>query len=131
MTEFLQTVHMYLGYLVAVIVLVAGLLGSRRAKDAREFLAGPYAGPMVLLDIQVTLGLVLYAVGGYWDARPELAYIHPLFAVAALAVGHAALGRARRHQMAVDAHRAAGRGLLFALLLVVIAIGIASAPPFL
>lgn len=131
MNEFLQNVHPWLGYVVTVVVLASALLGSKRAKDAKEFEPGPYAGPMVLLDIHVTLGIVLYVVGGYWDARPEIAYLHPAFALAALGVGHAFLGRARKQQMAADAHRTAARGLLIALALVVVAIGVASAPPFL
>ena len=85
----------------------------------------------MLLDIQVLLGLIQYVLGSYWDDRPEIAYLHPGLALLALIVGHAMLGRARRLQMAVDAHRTAGRGLLFALVLIVAAIGVATAPAFL
>lgn len=130
MTEFLATVHPWLGYLASVVVLVAALVAFRRAKDAVEFNAGPFSGAMVLLDIVVTIGIALYAIGRYWDADAVgvgLAYVHPVLALLALAVGHALLGRARRHQMAVDAHRTAGRGLMFALLLVLAAIGVATA----
>ncbi|MEX2328974.1 MAG: hypothetical protein WD575_04515, partial [Nitriliruptoraceae bacterium] len=86
---------------------------------------------LVALDIQVLLGIVLYGMGGAWDARPEIAYLHPLIAIIALGVGHASLKRAKGHQMAVEANRTAARGLVIALLLVFVAIGIASAPPFL
>ena len=131
MTEFLQAVHPWIGYAVFLVVLVVTFVGFGRAKDAREFSRGPYAISMVLLDVQVTLGILLYVVGGYWNDVPEIAYIHPALALLALAVGHALLGRARRIQMAVDAHRTAARGLLFATVLVLLSIGVASAPPFL
>lgn len=130
-TNLLATIHMWTAYGMFLVVLVSAFLGFGRAKDAREFTAGPYSGAMVLLDITVTLGIVLYVLGSAWNARPEIAYLHPLFAFAALGVGHALLGRARKQRMAVDAHRTAARGLLLALLFVVLAIGVASAPPFL
>ncbi|MFP4148110.1 MAG: hypothetical protein ACLFUG_01230 [Nitriliruptoraceae bacterium] len=131
MTAALGTIHPWLGYLVSVVALGSAMVAFRSAKDASEFRAGPYSTAMVLLDIQVTLGLVLYAVGGYWEARPEVAYLHPALALAALGIGHGLVGRAKRTQLAVEAHRSAGRGLLGALLFVLLSIGVASAPPFL
>ncbi len=131
MTATLVNVHPWLGYLVSVVVLGSALIAFRSAKDASEFKPGPYSLAMVLLDVHVTLGIVLYAVGGYWDARPEVAYLHPALALAALGIGHALLARARRTQLAVEAHRAAGRGLIGALVFVLLSIGVASAPPFL
>lgn len=130
MTEFLVNLHPWTGYVVSVVLLVSAMVAFKRAKDGREFTAGPYSLAMVLLDIQVLLGLVLYVVDGYWDARPEIAYIHPVLAVLALGVGHALVGRAKKTQMAVDAHRTAGRGLVIALVLTLAAVGVASAPAF-
>ena len=131
MTSMLQTIHPWLGYAVSLVVLVSAYLAFTRARDSREFNRGPYAAAMVALDVQVTLGIVLYALGSYGEARAEIAYLHPARSIAALAVGHALLGRAAKMQMAYDAHRTAGRGLLLALLLVLASIGVASAPPFL
>jgi hypothetical protein len=130
-TATLAAVHPWLGYLVSVVVLGTALIAFRSAKDASEFRPGPYSLAMVLLDLLVTLGIVLYVVGGYWDARPEIAYLHPALALASLGVGHALLARAKRTQMAVEAHRTAGRGLVAALVFILAAIGVASAPPFL
>ncbi len=131
MTDLLATVHMWLGYIAFVVVVVAAVTAFRHAKDGREFARAPYSGALVLLDVQVLLGLIVYAVGGYWDARPEIAYVHPGLALAALGVGHALLGRSRKVQLAADAHRLAGRGLVGALVLLLLAIGVASAPAFL
>jgi hypothetical protein len=45
-------------------------------------------------------------------------YVHPVLALLALVVAHAGIKRGRGQQMAVEAHQAAGRGLLIALILV-------------
>lgn len=127
----LGEVHTYFGYLVFVVVLFVAFTAFGRAKDAREFTTGPYVAALVLLDVQVLLGLVAYAVNGAWDARPEIAYVHPVLALAALGAGHAMFGRAKRMVMAADAHRGAGRALMAAMVLILAAIGIASAPAFL
>jgi len=125
-TELLLLVHPWLGYAVSALVLVASLAAFKRAKDGVEFRAGLYRGAYLLLSVQVLLGIVLYGLGGYWDAAPLIAYVHPVLGVLALGAGQALLARARKTQMAADAHRLAGRGLLITLLLVIISIGVAS-----
>lgn len=125
-TDLLLLVHPWLGYAVAALVLVASLTAFKRAKDGLEFRAGLYRAAFLLLSLQVLLGIVLYGLGGYWDATALNAYIHPILGVLALGVGQVLLGRARKTRMAADAHRLAGRGLLLSLLLIVLAIGVAS-----
>jgi hypothetical protein len=127
-TETLFTVHQITGYLVSVVVLVSAVVAFGRAKNGQEFSAGLYRAVYALLILQVVVGLVLYGVDGYWDAAPLIAYVHPVLAIAALGVGQALLGRARRTQMAVDAHRMAGRGLVVSFVLILAAIGVASVP---
>ncbi len=126
MVDILFEAHRGVGYLVVVVLLVSAWLASGRAKDAREFSKGPYAGAMVLLDIQVLLGLVLYGVAQSWEADPLIAYVHPVLALVALGVGHALVGRAGKQQQVVDAHRTAGRGLVAALVLTVAAVVVAT-----
>ena len=126
MDEMLFEAHRGVGYLVALVLLVSALMAFGRAKDAREFTKGPYSGAMVLLDIQVLLGLVLYGMEGYWEADALIAYVHPVLALAALGAGHALVGRASKQQQVVDAHRTAGRGLLIALVLVLVGIVVAT-----
>lgn len=126
MTNALETIHQFTGYAVGLVVLISAFAAFGRAKDAREFSPGPYVLAVVLLDIQVLLGLALYGMGGYWDAAPAIAYVHPSLALLALVVGHLSLRRARGHRMAVDAHRTAGRGLVIALVLVAAAIVVAT-----
>lgn len=117
--DVLTTIHQFTGYVVAIVVLVAAAVAFGRARDAREFTAGPYVLAAVLLDIQVLLGLAVYGMDGYWE-HPSmlLRYVHPVLALLAVVSAHVGLRRARGQQMAVDAHQAAGRGLVIALILV-------------
>jgi hypothetical protein len=125
--ELLATIHQYVGYAIVLVVLVSAGLGFGRAKDAREFTPGPYVAGAVLLDIQVLAGLILYGIGSYWEHPSALVrYLHPALAILALVAAHAGLKRARRQQMAVDAHRGAARALVLALVLIVAAIGVVS-----
>lgn len=124
----LLLVHQWTGYLVSVIVLIVAVIAFGRAKDSREFDPGLYRLTYILLSLQVLIGLALYGLDGYWNAAPLIAYVHPLLAIAALGAGQSLLGRARKTQMAADAHRLAGRGLLLSFVLVLAAIGVASAP---
>lgn len=123
----LAMIHEYLGYLVSLVVLVTALSAFGKAKAAREFNAGPYRAAFALLTVQVLLGLVIYVWRQAWEADPLLAYVHPALAILALGVGQMLLAKARRTQMAVDAHRTAGRGLILSFLLVLGAVGVATA----
>jgi|GEM_PF-5779673 len=57
-----------------------------------------------------------------------IAYVHPTLAILAIGVGQMLLGKARKTQMAVDAHRLAGRGLVISFVLVVAAVGVTFVP---
>lgn len=127
MYDTLQTIHTWTGYAVFAVVLLVGLWGTSRSKAGREFEATPFSLTMVAVDLQVTLGIILYVVGEGWDFGAPLAYIHPGVMLLALVVGHIGVARARRERMVDAAHRMAGRALLFTAVLVAIGIGVASA----
>lgn len=130
MSSSLATGHQLLGYAVVIVVLLSGVAARRRAQEAREFRRAPYTAALVLMDIQVLLGFIVYGTGSAWDMRPEVAYVHPVLALLGLAVGHALLGRAKGIQLAVEAHRAAGRALLLAFGFIAAAVVIAAVPAF-
>jgi hypothetical protein len=125
--DVLFTVHRLLGYGLSVLVLVAALVAFGRAKNGQEFTAGLYRGVLGLLALHIVLGIILYGTRQSWDSVPLIAYVHPVVGILALGAGQAMVGRARRTQMAADAHRLAGRGLVVTLVLVLGAIGVASA----
>ncbi|MEX1177741.1 MAG: hypothetical protein WEB09_04700 [Nitriliruptor sp.] len=126
MDDLLFSVHRVLGYGISVLVLVAAFVAFGRAKNGQEFRSGLYRGALGLLALHVVIGIVLYATRQAWEAAPLIAYVHPILGIVALGAGQALVGRARRTQMAADAHRLAGRGLVVTLVLVLAAIGVAS-----
>lgn len=121
MNDTLQLIHTNLGYLVFLVVLVATLTAFRTG-TAEMPVSRLSSLTMVLLDVHVTVGIVLYVVGDWWGADLLMALVHPVLALAALAVGHIGLGRARRERNP----RLAASGLASALVLITAAIGIAS-----
>ena len=121
MNSTLQLIHTNLGYLVFAVVLVATLVAFRSGTpDAPVSRLSSLT--MVLLDVHVTVGILLYIVGDWWGADLLIAVAHPVLALGALAVGHIGLGRARRERNP----RLAATGLAAALVLVAAAIGVAS-----
>jgi hypothetical protein len=125
--DVLFSVHQILGYVLSLVVLVTASVAFGRAKNGQEFTAGLYRVVYGLLALHVVLGIALYATLEAWNAETALiAYVHPVLGIAALGVGQALLARARRTQMAVDAHRLAGRALILTLVLILGAIGVVS-----
>lgn len=121
MTGTLQLIHSNLGYVVFLVVLVATFLAFRTAQGAAP-VSRLSSLTMVLLDIHTSVGIVFYVVGGWWSAGLLQSVVHPVLAIAALAVGHIGLGRARRE----NAPRQAAIGLAGALVLVTLAIAVVS-----
>jgi hypothetical protein len=124
--DVLFSVHQMLGYALSVAVLVTAFVAFGRAKNGLEFSAGLYRAVYGLLAVHVLLGIALYGTSQAWERDALVAYVHPVLGIAALGAGQALLGRARRTQMAADAHRLAGRALLLTLVLILGAIGVAS-----
>jgi len=122
MTELLQSVHSNLGYAVFVLLLVAVLAAVRRPSDLPA-VSGLSRTTMIVLDIHVTIGIVFYIAGAWWGASILKSVAHPVLALAALGVGHAALARARRDG---GTGRDVAKGLGAALLLVTAAIAVVS-----
>jgi heme A synthase len=121
MADTLQLIHSNLGYLVFLVVLVATFLAFRTPQGAAP-VSRLSSLTMVLLDIHVTVGIVFYVVGGWWSAALLKSVAHPVLAIAALAIGHIGLGRARRE----NSPRQAAVGLAGALVLVTLAIAVVS-----
>lgn len=127
MTDTLFEIHRGLGYLTFVVVAVASVMAFNRAKNGQEFSDGVAKAAVILLDIQLLLGVVFYVLAEQWEQDAIVAFVHPLVNLAALAVAHVGLARARREQMALDANRTVGRALAAAMLLLLVGIGLVSA----
>jgi hypothetical protein len=123
MVSTLGAIHSNLGYLVFLIVVVATIAAFLQGSD-RPAVTRLSSLTMVLLDVHVTLGIVFYVAGGWWSATILKSVAHPVLALLALAFGHIGLAKARK---AGGSSRDAAYGLLRALILVTLAIGVVSA----
>lgn len=126
MTDLLRDIHPWVGYVAFAVVVVSALAAFNRGRNAQEFTTGLFSAAVVLLDLQVTLGIVLYVLVEGWDATGDLAYAHPALMLLGLVVAHVGLGRARREQMVADAHRTVGRAFVAAAVLIAVGIGLAT-----
>lgn len=125
--DLLRAVHPWLGYAVLVVLVGAAGTAFSRGRSSRELDTRLPVVATVLLDIQVALGILLWAAGSSWRAGPLIAWVHPILMVAALVAGHVGIARARRVRLVTEAWAAIGRGLTTASILVVLGIGVASA----
>lgn len=122
------TVHQLLGYVAALVVLTAGVVGLIQAREARPFRPRFYVIATIVLDVQVLGGLAIYLLGAYWGHESlSVRLVHPTLAVLALVAAHVGLKRSRRQDGNVAAHRTASGGFLLALLAVLLGIAALSA----
>jgi hypothetical protein len=121
----LVTIHSLVRWLVLV-ALVGGIIvalgASRRPGEA--FAAPIYSAVTIIIDIQVTIGLVLWIFNEGWSDNFFIAWIHPIATVLALGVAHMAVGRGRKMAQSDHAggNRFVGIGFIIALVLVMGAI---------
>lgn len=93
----LVAAHSGLRWLVLIALLTVVVVGFIRSSSGSpvdrwvQFVA-------ILFDIQVTIGIILYFVNAGWDQGGFIGIFHPLAMVAAIAVFHVGLGRARRQE---------------------------------
>lgn len=125
----IRSIHEWLGYAVFLLVVVTVVLAWRDGRRGAALAAGRASVTMILVDVHVTVGIVLYVLLRTWEqsANPLVAYLHPLLAIAALGVGHAGLARARRASSGRAANAVIVRAFGLALVLIAGAIGVVSA----
>lgn len=125
MTDFLINAHSGWQYVALVALLVSLFFAFRRA-EMTSTAESTYRITAIVVDIQVALGIAVWVATSAWSGEFAQAWVHPLAGLAALGVLHAFIGRARKGEPAA-ANRTIRNGLVFALALVVVAIGIAEA----
>jgi len=120
MADTLVTIHSIWRWLVLVGLVVAVVYGFTRSADAAPLdksTARPFTFALVMLDVQVLIGLLVWFAVGGWDLNVFLAWIHPIGMLGALGVGHALVGRAIRSGGS-RGYRGAAVGVLAALVIV-------------
>jgi heme A synthase len=123
MTDFLVSAHMWWQYVVLLAVVVS-LVFAFRSTMMGSTAETVYRVTAVAVDIQVALGIVIWLATSAWNQSFLQAWIHPVVGLAALAVLHVFIGRARKGHPEV-ANRTVRTGLIIAIVLVVASIGIA------
>ncbi len=123
MTDFLINAHSGWQY-VALVALLVSLFHAFRGEEMTTSGEATYRITTVVVDIQVALGIAVWTATSAWSGDFIQAWVHPVAGLAALGVLHASIGRARTAERGI-ANRIARNGLLLALALVVVAIGIA------
>ena len=120
MSDTLVTVHSIWRWLVLVGLVVALVYGFSRSSDApplEKSTARPFTFALILLDIQVLIGLLVWIAGSGWDLGVFRAWIHPAGMLIALGIGHAVVGRATKSDRP-SAYRTAAYGILVTLAIV-------------
>ncbi len=120
MAETLVTIHSVWRWLVLIGLVAALVYGFSRPLGAAPLdksTARPFTFSLVMLDIQVLIGLLVWITGSGWDRNVFLAWIHPVGMLVALGIGHALVGRAVKSGVP-GAYRKAALGVLAALVIV-------------
>jgi len=119
--ETLITIHSWVRWLVLIAVVGAVAIGWVRYRGDAAWDANPYRIAVMVVDVQVLLGILIWLFDSGWNDTVFFKVIHPVFMLAALAIAHLALVMANK-RADVRAHLIAGGGMLASLVLIVIAI---------
>lgn len=125
--NFLVTIHPWTGYVVSAVLVAATVLAFVRSRSATGFDRRPYSVTAILVDIQVTLGIIVYFVADAAARGAAIAVVHPLLALLALGAVHGGLGAARTQHDPQPAHQRVAYGFTAGIVLVLAAIGVGSA----
>ncbi len=121
MTHAFVVTHTLVGLVVLVALLIGGGYAFLQIPRRVGFQALPFVLVVAVVDLQVTLGVIVYLLEKGWRDNVFIAVIHPAVMLLTLALVHVGLMRARRRLQA-DAFRNVGVAFLVALVLVALGI---------
>lgn len=122
MSDFLVDAHSLWQFVTLAGVIVA-LIFAFRGSELTVSHRRAYMLAAITVDIQVTLGILVWITNSGWSLGFAQGWLHPVVGLAALGVLHVFIGRARESEPE-GANRIARLGLIIVILLVVVAIGI-------
>ncbi|MBW3576391.1 MAG: hypothetical protein KY462_01370 [Actinobacteria bacterium] len=122
MSDFLVNVHSMLRWFVVVGLIGGGAYALLRAPSDRRFEPRVFVAAAIIVDVEVTLGILLYLVNAGWGQGLFMAVIHPAMSIAGLGLVHAGLVRARRSDIPGDAYRTVGAAFLVGIIVIVLGV---------
>ena len=123
MIDFFLTAHAWWQYVV-LLAIVVSLVYAFRSSMMDSTSETVYRVTAVLVDIQVALGIIVWAAESGWSLGFLQGWLHPILGLAAAGALHGSVSAARKAHPEV-ANRNIRRGLVVVVVLVVAAIGIA------
>ncbi len=89
-------IHSWVRWLVLLALVGGAGIGFVRNSRGEPWQEGFFSLAVIVVDIQVLLGIIIWIFDSGWDAGFFFAVIHPLFMLGALAIAHIGLVRARK-----------------------------------
>lgn len=117
----LVTVHSWVRWLVLAALLAGAIMGFYRYRARSDFEPSVFQIAVMTVDIQVTIGIVIWIFDDGWSETFFFKVLHPAFMLLALAVAHIGLVLAKRRNDA-RSNLLAGSSALVALVLIVMGI---------
>jgi hypothetical protein len=117
----LVTVHSWVRWLVLLALIGGAVVGLVRYRRRADWDGGIFQVAVMILDIQVAIGVVIWIVDKAWDETFFFKVLHPVSMLAALAVAHAGFAVAKR-RADLRSNLLAGASLFVSLVLIVLAI---------
>jgi hypothetical protein len=94
--DIIVDIHSWVRWLVLLALGGGAVLGFVRNSRGEPWNDGPFAFAVIVVDVQVLLGVIVWIFNSGWDAGFFFAVLHPLFMLIALGLAHLGLIRARK-----------------------------------
>lgn len=89
-------IHSWLRWLVLLALIGGAGIGFVRNSRGEPWQEGFFSLAVIVIDVQVLLGIIIWLFNSGWDAGFFFAVLHPLFMFLALGIAHMGLIRARK-----------------------------------
>ena len=89
-------IHSWLRWLVLLALIGGAGIGFVRNSRGEPWQEGFFSLAVIVIDVQVLLGIIIWVFNSGWDQGFFFAVLHPLMMMAAVAVAHIGLVRARK-----------------------------------
>ena len=119
--ETLVTIHSWTRWLVLAALIAGILIGVERYRSKAEWKPSVYQLAVMVVDIQVTIGIVIWIFDDGWSETFFFKVIHPVFMLLALGIGHMGVAVAKKRDN-VRSWLIASGSLVVALVLIIGAI---------